>query len=180
MIGVWWCHSCLISSALSVFCHINTCFCICMLSSSWSFHWLISLKNKPEEVRTFFKNWMSYKDVLPIKQLHYTYYRTYLFSGLELHARCNQWIMDPNTHRNHFPIQHFVHIYACNSKTTGDTRTFYISNDCSTIGDVYFLLEVDVRYKWRVMPPNTHHSLFPISHCVYTVVAHQHIITKLW
>ena len=51
--------------------------------------------------------------------------------------------MNRNTERNYFPIQHFVHTYTRNSKTTGRMLTFYISNDCSTIGDVNFLC-----YSW--------------------------------
>ena len=32
-------------------------------------------------------------------------------------------------------------------------------------------LELDARYKWWVMAPNTHHSLFPINHlCVLTCI----------
>ena len=45
----------------------------------------------------------------------------------------------PNAHCILFPIQHFVCTYTYNSKTTECTRKFYISNDCSTIEDVYFL-----------------------------------------
>ena len=33
----------------------------------------------------------------------------------------------------------FLHTYTHNSITTGCIQTFYISNDCSTLGDVYFL-----------------------------------------
>ena len=35
-------------------------------------------------------------------------------------------------------------------------QTFYVSNDCS-------MLELDVRYDWRVLAPNKHHGLFLIS-----------------
>ena len=49
-------------------------------------------------------------------------------------------------------------------------------DDCSTTVDVHFsVLELDERYKWRVMAPNMHCSLFPISHlCILT-----HITWKL-
>ena len=61
-----------------------------------------------------------------------------------------------------------------NSKTTGRMLTFHISNDCSTIGDVYFSgLDLDARYEWWGTPPKTHCSLFPISHfCMYNAIRH--------
>ena len=114
-------------------------------------------------------NYRLYKNILPIECL--LYYLRYPFSGLELHARCEQWVMDPNMNHNHFSIWHFVCTYAHNSKTTGRIWTFYISNDCSSIRDV----ELDERYGWQVMTPNTHCSLFPTRHlCVLT-----HITWKL-
>ena len=58
----------------------------------------------------------------------------------------------------------FVHTYTRNLKTIHRIQTLYILNVCSTIRDVYFLLELDARYEWRVMAPNIHHSFFPISH----------------
>ena len=36
------------------------------------------------------------------------------------------------------PISHFALIYTYSAKTTGRITTFYLSNDCSTIGEVYF------------------------------------------
>ena len=42
---------------------------------------------------------------------------------------------------NHFLRRHFVRPYTRNSKTTGRMLTFYIQNDWSTIGDVYFLCQ---------------------------------------
>ena len=50
------------------------------------------------------RNWRWYKDILPIEWL--LYYLRYLFSGLELYARYNQKVMDPNMHCNLFPIPH--------------------------------------------------------------------------
>ena len=59
----------------------------------------------------------------------------------------------------------FVRAYTRNSKTRGRIQTLYLSNNCSTIEDAYFLLELDVRYDWQVMAPNMHHSfLFPVGH----------------
>ena len=58
---------------------------------------------------------------------------------LELYARYDRPVMNRNTERNYFWRQHFVHTCTRNSKTKGRMLTFYISNDCSTIGDVDFL-----------------------------------------
>ena len=94
-----------------------------------------------------------------------------LFSGLVLYARHDWRVVERNVHRNHFLIWHFVCTYTRNSKTTGCMRTLYISKDCSTIRNVYFLhgLELDARYKWWVMPPNMHRSVLLISHlCMCT------------
>ena len=33
----------------------------------------------------------------------------------------------------------------------------------------FFVLELDARYEWQVTPPNTHCTLFPISHFGHTV-----------
>ena len=61
------------------------------------------------------------------------------------------------------PIRQFVRNYTHNSKTKGSTRTFYLSNDCSTIGDTYsFGLELYVRYHWQVMDPNKDRNHFAI------------------
>ena len=79
----------------------------------------------------------SYKDALPIKQL--LYYQRYLFTGLEMYARYNWQTVDPNTHRYLFLRRNIVRPYTDNSTTTGHIWMFYILNDYSTIGDVYFL-----------------------------------------
>ena len=52
------------------------------------------------------QNCRLYKNVLhvPIKQL--LHYWGYVFSRLDLYARYNQWVMDPNTHHTHFPMWH--------------------------------------------------------------------------
>ena len=47
--------------------------------------------------------------------------------------------MAPNRRRGLFRIRHFVHTYMPNSKTKHRIRTFYLSNDNSTIEDIYFL-----------------------------------------
>ena len=45
---------------------------------------------------------------------------------------------------------------------------------------LFSVLELDVRYKWWIMYPNTHCSLFSISHFwVYTVVLKTHTCIKL-
>ena len=83
--------------------------------------------------------------------------------------------MNPNMECNHFPIHHFVRIYTCNSKTTGRMPTFYILNDCSTIGDVFLCVSrggckiLMARYA-----SNVYHSLIPISHFwIYSVLRHK-------
>ena len=69
----------------------------------------------------------------------------------------------------------FVRAYTRNSKTRGRIQTLYLSNNCSTIEDAYFLLQLDARYDWQVMAPNTHHSfLFPVGHLfVLTRMTHE-------
>ena len=89
---------------------------------------------------------------------------------LELRATYEWWVMDPNRHCNHFPVQHFVCPYTCNSKTTGRMQTFYILNDFSTIGDVYFsVLELNARYKWQGTPSNKHPVSFLWAIFAYTM-----------
>ena len=61
---------------------------------------------------------------LPIERL--LYYRRYPVTWLELYTRNNWRVMNPNTHRNHFLIRHFVSTYTRKSKTTGRMPTFYI------------------------------------------------------
>ena len=61
------------------------------------------------------------------------------------------------------PIRHSVHTYTRNSKATHYMRTYSVLQikrlpyywRCLFSG-----LELDARYEWQVMPPNTHHSLF--------------------
>ena len=80
-------------------------------------------------------------------------------------------------HCDFFTSWHFGHTYAHNLKTTGLIWICYILNNCSTIGDLFSMLELDVRYDWWVTAPNTHHSLFPLSHlCMLT---HIHVTSKL-
>ena len=49
--------------------------------------------------------------------------------------------MGPSMHHEDFPICHFVRNYTHNSKTKGRMRTFYLSNNCSTIGHINSLGE---------------------------------------
>ena len=83
------------------------------------------------------KNYAAYTSVLYAKPLLY-YHRSY-FSWLELHASKDRQIMIPNTLHGLFPICHFVRKYTHNTKTKVHIRTFYLSNDCSTVGDIYSL-----------------------------------------
>ena len=47
--------------------------------------------------------------------------------------------MASNMRCSGFSIHHFVRNYMHNSKTKGRIMMFYLSNDCSTIGDIYSL-----------------------------------------
>ena len=98
-------------------------------------------------------------------------YCRYLFFRLELHARYNRQDTDPKMLCNHFPIGHFVHTYAPNSKTSGHIWMLYMHikqllyyRKC-----LFFVLELDVRYERQVMDSNTPHSVFMIIHlCILT------------
>ena len=72
--------------------------------------------------------------------------------------------MNPNVHRNHFPMRHYVHTYTSNSElqVICDPSTYPMTALLLEMAIV--VLELDARYDWRVMLPNTHHSLFFISH----------------
>ena len=78
-------------------------------------------------------------------------------------------VMDPDMHCNHFLRRHFVRTYTCNSKTTGLTQMFYMSDDCSTIKDVYFLCKSwlqDTNGKLRYQTPITvcfQEAIFPYT-----------------
>ena len=90
-----------------------------------------------------------------------------VFTWLELSARYDQRVINPNTENNHFPIHHFVRTYTRNSKTTGHMLTFLLYyRRC-----LFSVWGVDARYWWWGMPPNVHHSLFSISHsCVHSAL----------
>ena len=45
--------------------------------------------------------------------------------------------MAPNAFRVGFHVRQFMRKYTHNSKNKGHTSTFYLSHDCSTIGDIY-------------------------------------------
>ena len=45
--------------------------------------------------------------------------------------------MAPNMHRSLFPICHYVCTYTHNLKTKRCIKTFYLSNDCLSIKDIY-------------------------------------------
>ena len=50
-----------------------------------------------------------------------------------------------NTRHSGFPIHHFMHNYMHKSKSKGRIRTFYLSNDCSTVRNIYFLGQSGMR-----------------------------------
>ena len=67
----------------------------------------------------------------------------------------------PQTRHDGFPIRLFVHKHVHNSTSESlFIRTFYISNDFSTIGYIYSLawLQLYARDDWQVMEPNMHHN----------------------
>ena len=68
-------------------------------------------------VAKWMKMWLQRRvDMMKFKQL--LYYWRYLFE-LELYARYDCRVTNPNTQCNLFPIQLFVCAYTCNSKTLG-------------------------------------------------------------
>ena len=69
-----------------------------------------------------------------------------------------------------FPVCHFVRNYTHKLKTKGRIRTFYLLNDCTTIGDIYVFswLELYARYHQQVMDPNTHRNHHAIRCFVHT------------
>ena len=71
-------------------------------------------------------------------------------------------------HHGGFPVCHFVRNYTHNSISKGGIRGVYLSNDCSTIEDIYSLVRAYVRYDQRVMSPNTEHNYFLMQHFVHT------------
>ena len=89
------------------------------------------------------------------------YYRRYLFTGLEMYARYDRWIMDPNMHRNHFLIQNFV----C---TTHITWKLQVVHRCSTYWMTALLLEMSIFYdragcKMRLTSFGSKHALQSLS-----------------
>ena len=72
--------------------------------------------------------------------------------------------MAPNTRCGGFSICHFVHNYTHNLKTKGRIRTFYLSNNWSTIKDNYSVGYSCIRVAiWQIMDPNTHRNHFLIQ-----------------
>ena len=88
-------------------------------------------------------------------------YRRYLFFCLELYTRYNWWLMGPNTQCNPFSIRHSVLTYTRNLKTTDCMQTFYISNNCSTIGDIYVC--VRARCEIRMVSYTSKHAMQSLS-----------------
>ena len=76
-----------------------------------------------------------YRDILPIEWL--LYYWRYLLSQLELYARYDQQVMDPNTHCNHFPILQMCVL-------TLVTRKLPVVCGCSTYRMIALLSEMSI------------------------------------
>ena len=104
-----------------------------------------------------------YKDVLPIKRL--LYYWRYLFSGLELYVRYDLLVIDPKTHHNHYFRYYIlcVHTLIIKKLQVVYRRSILIERVLYYQSCLFSMLELNVRYRWPVMAPNTHHSLFLIS-----------------
>ena len=85
-----------------------------------------------------------------------------------------------------FSIKHNSKAYAVYEQFAHQTNPllleiflFLVRATCELLSMSYYwrclfsVLEVDARYEWRCPPPNTCHSLLPISHfCVYSVIRH--------
>ena len=83
-------------------------------------------------------------------------------------AVCEIWAMSYGSNHTlqRFPLQHFVHTYTHNSKATGYIWTFYISNNCSTIGDIVVWLRVAWEIRLESYWPKTRIGRSLIQHCV--------------
>ena len=121
----------------------------------------------------------SYKNALPNKQQFY-YWRS-LFSGLEMYMRYDRWVMDLNMHHTLFMIQHLCVL-------TLFTQKLQVVHGCCTYRMTALLSKMSIfcirawsRYDWRVMVPNPHHSLFPISHlCVLIHITWKLQVTRIY
>ena len=84
--------------------------------------------------------------------------------------------MATNARRVGFPVCHFVRNYIHNSKTKGHTRTFCLSNDCSTIEDILLVRSVceipSASYGYK----HTSKPICNTSFCAYTLVARKLLI----
>ena len=80
--------------------------------------------------------------------------------------------MGPNTHHGGFSICCVVRHYMHNSKTKARIRLFYLSNDCSTIRDIYSLgyscIWINISKLW-VQTRITNTFQYDIL-CVFTLV----------
>ena len=107
-----------------------------------------------------------YKCALPIER--FLYYCRCLLYGLDLYAGYHRLVMATNKHCSLFNSErHFGRAYTRNSIATGRIGTLDILNDCLLSEMAFFELKLIARNDWRVMAPNTHRTIFPISHlCV--------------
>ena len=84
------------------------------------------------------ENHRAYMSVPYVRRM--LYYRRGAFSGLDLYASHDWWVIQ-NVHHSRFLRCHFVHTFGHNLQTVGHILAFYIPNDLSTIGDVAFWLQ---------------------------------------
>ena len=100
--------------------------------------------------------------------------RRYLFSGLELYARYNRCVMDPNTYHNLFPIRHLCVL----TLVTWKLQVIY---EHCTYRITALLLQISIVCVWAgceipLVSYGSKHSLefFLISHlCVLTCITWQ-------
>ena len=89
-------------------------------------------------------------------------------------------IMVPNMHRSLFLIRncaYYMHNLINTCIYTGHIWMFYISNDCSTIGDIFCVFKLCKRSDRRVTTPNMHQS-HSLIHCVCTASFKQENICR--
>ena len=118
-----------------------------------------NLKTK-RRIRTFY---------LYIERLLYP--RRHLFSWLDLYAKYDRRVMNSNTEGNHLSFRYNILCVVTLENYRSFTDVLNIEWLLYTQRCLFSVLELDARYEWRGTTPNTHRSLFPISHfCVHSVL----------
>ena len=94
----------------------------------WSFDFVILFSSSVlfQLHHMWLENHRAHMSVLHVKGM--LYYQRGVFSGLELHARHNWWVMIQNMHCSRFLRPHFVHSFGHNLQTLRCILPFYIPN----------------------------------------------------